>query len=83
MVRPNNRVFVWKELETLAELRQTQRLVFVRMALGILQMIGAVSSAGLMLHSGLNALSLTFVVMTSLLTAASNVFFGSRSDRKK
>jgi NADH:ubiquinone oxidoreductase subunit 4 (subunit M) len=74
---------VWKELETVAELRQTHHLAFVRMALGILQMIGAVSSAGLLFHSGVNALSLTFVVMTSLLTAVSVVFFGSRSDRKK
>ena len=72
-----------EELEIVAEMRQTQRLAFVRMALGILQMIGAVSSAGLLFHSGVNALSLTFVVMTSLLTGASVVLFGSRSERKK
>jgi hypothetical protein len=59
-----------------------QRWVFARMALGVLQMTGAVSSIGLIIYSGVNALSLTCVVVTSLLTTVSVVLFGSRPEMK-
>ena len=59
-----------------------QRWMFVRMALGILQMTGAFSSNGLIIHSGVNALSLTCVVATSFLTTVSVFLSGSKSEKK-
>jgi NADH:ubiquinone oxidoreductase subunit 4 (subunit M) len=59
-----------------------QRWVFVRMALGILQMTGVVSSIGLIIHSGVNTVSLTCVVVTSFLTTVSVFLFGSKLEKK-
>ena len=59
-----------------------QGWVFVRMALGVLQLTGALSSIGLIMYSGVNALSLTFVVVTSFLTTVSVLLFGSKSEKK-
>jgi hypothetical protein len=66
-----------------AEMDGPQRWAFVRMALGVLQMAGAISSVSLLFHSGLSALSLACVVVTSFLTTVSVFLFGSRPDKKK
>jgi NADH:ubiquinone oxidoreductase subunit 4 (subunit M) len=63
-------------------MESAHRLAFVRMALGALQMVGAISSVGLILHSGLSGLSLTCVVITSFLTKISVLLFGSRPEKK-
>jgi hypothetical protein len=65
------------------EMENSQRWVIVRMVLGVLQMAGAISSVSLLFHSGLSALSLACVVVTSFLTTVSVFLFGSRPDKKK
>ena len=46
------------------EMESSHRAAFTRMALGVLQMIGAFASASLLLHSGGSALSFALVVIT-------------------
>jgi hypothetical protein len=64
-------------------MENSQRWVFVRMVLGVLQMAGAISSVSLLFHSGLSALSLACMVVTSFLTTVSIFLFASRPDKKK
>jgi hypothetical protein len=54
----------------------------VRLILGLLQMMGAVISAYLLLQIGVNALSLTAVVLTCFCTSVSVVLFGSAKNRR-
>jgi hypothetical protein len=49
----------------------------VRLILGLVQMVGALVSLRLLLLTGMNAWSLTAVVLTSMCTTVSVLFFGS------
>jgi hypothetical protein len=51
----------------------------VRLALGQLQIVGAVASVCLLLQTGMNERSLTVVAVTCLATTVSVLLFGRRS----
>jgi hypothetical protein len=55
------------------------RWAMVRMALGVMQMIGAGSGAVLLAISGVTPWSVGIAVATTLLTTVSVVVFGARS----
>lgn len=64
--------------------RKQRLLAYVRLALGLLQMFGAVFAATLLIQIGLTALVLATVIVTGMLTLASLLFFkGSRSSRAR
>jgi hypothetical protein len=54
----------------------------VRVILGLLQMMGAVVSAYLLLQTGVNPLSLAAVVLTCFFTSVSVLLFGSAKKRR-
>lgn len=56
--------------------RDTRRWGLARLALGFLQMFGAVFSATLVIENGLTSLALTAALITGLLTLLSTVLFG-------
>ena len=56
--------------------RDTRRWAVARLALGFLQMFGAVFSATLIIQNGLTSLALASALTTGLLTLLSTVLFG-------
>lgn len=56
--------------------RETRRWAVARLALGFLQMFGAVFSATLVIENGLTSLAFTAALITGLLTLLSTVLFG-------
>ncbi len=61
----------------------TRRWAFVRLALGLGQMSGAVVSFYLLAQTGVNELSLAAAVATCLCTTVSVLLFGSRKRRPR
>ncbi len=57
--------------------RDKRAWAIVRLILGLVQMVGALVSLMLLLLTGMNAWSLTAVVLTSVCTTVSVLLFGS------
>ena len=62
---------------------RAKRRARLRVVLGMAQMFMAVLSLGLLLQSGVNAISLVAVAVTGLLTMISVLLFGSRHRHDK
>lgn len=61
----------------------SRRREILRLVLGLAQVLGASAAFLLLIQTGVNGLSLGFVVATCLLTTISVLLFGSRLPKEK